>query len=204
LTPLPRALIDAYSEASAAVLRGPLGSVLGAQALADVALSSRQASPDAPGLQFWRLVNARHVDTWDSGEGAFRVSGRWNKAGTRLLYGSLDPATAILEVAVHSGFSALDAVPHMLVCARIVHPALVKVLLPHSFPNPAWLRPGSYSPNQVAFVQQAMESHPMLVVPSAVSPHSWNLLIDVDRTKGEIERVSVEVFSLDTRLVVAP
>lgn len=201
MTPLPAALSGAFDSAMAALDVGPLSTKAGKAALAEILDSARQASPAANDLRFWRLVDARHIETWDSGEGAFLVGGRWNKPGARLLYGSLDPATAILEVAVHKGFSALDVVPHMLVSAKIANAALVKVLLPPAVPNPAWLRPGSTSPNQGAFMLKEMESHPIVAVPSAVSPHSWNLLLDVDRTKGEIEPVSVEVFSLDTRLL---
>ena len=60
----------------------------------------------------WRIDNNRHAATWDSGEGSFRFGGRWNSRGVRAVYCSLDPATAILEVAVHKGFRVLDTVAH--------------------------------------------------------------------------------------------
>jgi RES domain-containing protein len=53
----------------------------------------------------WRLDQARFASTWDSGEGAFQVGGRWSSNGVRVVYCALDPATAILEVAVHKGFN---------------------------------------------------------------------------------------------------
>ncbi|TIQ24785.1 MAG: RES domain-containing protein, partial [Mesorhizobium sp.] len=51
----------------------------------------------------WCLDQAAFAPTWDSGEGAYRVGGRWNSRGVRAVYCSIDPSTAILEVAVHKG-----------------------------------------------------------------------------------------------------
>lgn len=62
----------------------------------------------------WRVDQARFASTWDSGEGAFQVSGRWNSKSVRVVYCALDPATAILEVPVHKGFNALATLPHIL------------------------------------------------------------------------------------------
>ncbi len=71
------------------------------------------------GLLAWRLDQRIHATTWDSGEGAFREGGRWNSKGVRAVYCSLDPATAILEVAVHKSFRTLDTVPFVITAARI-------------------------------------------------------------------------------------
>lgn len=61
-------------------------------------------------LVAWRLDRDAHSASWDSGEGAYRVGGRWNSPGLRTVYCALDPATAILEVSVHKGFRVLDTV----------------------------------------------------------------------------------------------
>jgi RES domain-containing protein len=58
------------------------------------------------GLIAWRLDQSNYAATWDSGEGAYRVGGRWNSKGVRAVYCSIDLAMAILEVAVHKGFRA--------------------------------------------------------------------------------------------------
>ena len=54
-------------------------------------------------LVAWRLDQAAFAAQWDSGEGAYRAGGRWNSRGVRAVYCSIDPATAILEVAVQRG-----------------------------------------------------------------------------------------------------
>ena len=52
-------------------------------------------------LVAWRLDLNEYRETWDSGEGSYRFGGRWSVSGVRAVYCSTDPATAILEVAVH-------------------------------------------------------------------------------------------------------
>ena len=85
---------------------------------------------------------AKRAAGWDSGEGAYRFGGRWNSRGVRAVYGSLDPATAILEVAVHKGFKTLDTVPHVLTAVTISNPLRIHVVEPAAVPNPNWLIPG--------------------------------------------------------------
>ena len=102
-------------------------------------------------LVAWRLDQKPHAETWDSGEGAFRFGGRWNGKGVRAVYASLDPATAILEVAVHKGFRTLDTVPHVLTAFEITAPDLVRVVHPEDVPNRNWLAPGIPSRGQQDF-----------------------------------------------------
>ena len=66
----------------------------------------------------------------------------WNSKGIRAVYCSTDPATAILEVAVHVGFNVLDTVPYVITAARIADIAEVHVVKHDAAPNPNWPRPG--------------------------------------------------------------
>ncbi len=150
-------------------------------------------------LVVWRLERDKHLPTWDAAEGAFLVGGRWSSAGRRVLYTSLDPATTILEVAVHTGFNALDTVPHTLLGLR-VDPADVHLVTPADIPNPNWLRPGTVSPNQQRFGDALLDRHPLVVLPSVVSTHSWNLMIDVSKAAGLFALQDQESFALDPRL----
>lgn len=102
-------------------------------------------------IRLWRIDHERHAATWDRGEGAFRVGGRWNSPGTRAVYASLDPATACLEVAVHKGFDVLDKTPHCLTTARIRMPNLIHIVDPKHISNPNWLTPAAPSGNQRSF-----------------------------------------------------
>lgn len=151
-------------------------------------------------LLSWRLDQAVHAATWDSGEGAYRVGGRWNGVGGRAVYCSIDPATAVLEVAVHKGFAALDTVPHALTAIEITDPAAVHVVEPAALPNPNWLHPGPPSAGQQAFGDALLAAHAFVAIPSAVSTHSWNLIFVASKAAGKYRLRGQERFALDTRL----
>lgn len=148
----------------------------------------------------WRLDHARFAPTWDGGEGAFRVGGRWNSKGVRAVYASLDPATAILEVAVHKGFRALDTVPHVLTSFEIAEPRRIHVTGAGDIPNPNWLRPGVPSAGQQQFGDDLLGNHSFVLIPSVVSARSWNLVFDPVRAAGLFRLRLQEPFALDTRL----
>jgi RES domain-containing protein len=152
----------------------------------------------------WRLDHKRFKSTWDSGEGAFKLGGRWNSKGIRAIYASIDPSTAILEVAVHKGFRALDTVPHVLTAFEITDPSRVHVVDIGAIANANWLRPGIPSAGQQQFGDSLLASHAFLLIPSAVSQHSWNLVFDSGHAKDLYEARSQEDFALDTRLHPAP
>ena len=152
---------------------------------------------DAP-LHAWRLDRARHADEWNSGEGAFRVGGRWNSRGVRAIYCALDPATAILEVAVHRGFRVLDTESYVMTALTLINPETVHVLDPETLPNPHWLVPGIPSAGQQAFGNALLAAHGLVAVPSVVSRHSWNLVFVPGAARHA--RHGQERFALDPRL----
>jgi RES domain-containing protein len=149
---------------------------------------------------FWRLDQARFAPAWDSGEGSYLAGGRWNARGTRAVYAALDPATAILEVAVHKTFRALDTVAHVLSSARITDPARVHVVNRADVPNPNWLRPGVVSAGQQAYGDTLLKAHAFVLIPSVVSTHSWNVIFDPAQARGLYDSAHQERFALDPRL----
>nr|WP_273506519.1 RES domain-containing protein [Fulvimarina manganoxydans] len=150
-------------------------------------------------IRFWRLDDARFAKSWDSGEGSFRVGGRWNRRGLHVVYGALDPSTAILEVAVHKGFHTLDTVPHVLTSARIVAPSLERIVTQDEIPNPNWFVPSAPSAGQMAFGSELLTKHPLIVIPSVVSRHAWNVIFRVP-AGFEYDDIRQEPFALDPRL----
>jgi RES domain-containing protein len=151
-------------------------------------------------LIFWRLDQAKFRDQWDHGEGSYRAGGRWNSRGVRAVYAALDPATAILEVAVHKTFKALDIVPHVLSRAIIVDPSRAYVVEASAVPNANWLCPGAVSAGQQAFGDALLKTHPFVLIPSVVSVHSWNVMFDPAAARGCYDAVAQEPFALDPRL----
>lgn len=117
-----------------------------------------------------------------------------------MVYCSIDPATAILEVAVHKGFKALDTIPHMLTAIEITDPSSVHVVQPATIPNSNWLRPGYPSAGQQEFGDALLARHKFMLIPSAVSRFSWNLIFVGTTAAGGYSVRSQEPFALDTRL----
>lgn len=151
-------------------------------------------------LRIWRLDRDRHAPNWHTGEGSRIAGGRWNSAGRRAIYASLDPSTAILEVAVHKGFRVLDTTAHVLTHATVLETDGVRVVARDEVPNPDWLVPGIPSSGQQAFGDALLADHPIVLVPSVVSRHSWNAIMDPGPGAALLADVMQERFALDPRL----
>jgi RES domain-containing protein len=62
------------------------------------------------------------------------------------------------------------------------------------------LRPGIPGAGQQAFGDALLAAHPFILVPSAVSSHSWNLIFVPSVAAGLYALRVQERFALDTRL----
>jgi RES domain-containing protein len=151
-------------------------------------------------LRAWRIDQKKHAASWDSGVGAYGFGGRWNPKGVKAVYCSLDAATAIIEVAVHKGFRALDILPHVSTVLEIADPAQVHVVQPGDVPNPTWLLPGIPSAGQQSFGAKLLAEKAFVAIPSTASRQSWNLVFDPDRAKGLYRQLLQEALAIDTRL----
>ncbi|MDT7838377.1 RES domain-containing protein (plasmid) [Aquabacterium sp. OR-4] len=156
---------------------------------------------DATLLTAWRIDAERFAASWDSGLGAERFGGRWNPKGLRVVYCSLDPATCLVEVAVHRGFEVLDTQPHVLTALQL-SPAAVHLVSPEAVPNPAWLQAGWPSAGQQRWGGELLMAHGALVLPSVVSRASWNLLFAPDHLPAPA-RAGLRLLA-QQRLVVDP
>jgi RES domain-containing protein len=148
----------------------------------------------------WRLDADTHAPTWDSGIGAELMGGRWNPKGVKAVYCSFDPATTILESAVHRGFYVLDTKPFMLTSMKIADSGDVSVVWPNDVPNPAWLQAGIPSAGQQDWGAALLHAHPFVAFPSVVSKLSWNIAFRPDRAAGRYETLGQDRLVLDTRL----
>ena len=156
----------------------------------------------APGaeLMAWRLDAQAHAAGWDSGIGAEVHGGRWNPKGVRAVYCSFDPATTILESAVHRGFDVLDTQPFILTRMVVLEPSAVNVVQPADLPSPAWLHSGIPSAGQQQWGAVLLDLHGFVVFPSVVSKLSWNIVFRPDRAIGKYHRAGQDRLVLDTRL----
>ena len=159
-----------------------------------------QSGAAAQPVVAWRVDAAPFAPTWDSGIGSERVGGRWSPPGTKAVYCSIDPSTCIVEVAVHKGFKVLDTQPHVVTSLELLDLSDVRVVAPEEIPNPAWLHAGIPSAGQQAFGAALLRAHAFVVLPSAVSRLSWNLLFDPGTAAGKYRLRSQERLAIDTRL----
>lgn len=158
--------------------------------------------PGEPGpTLIWRLDDAQFAGRWERGEGARLAGGRWSPRGLPIVYCSLDPSTAILEVAVHKGFGTLNHVRHVLTAAALHVPWTdVHVVQPEDVPTQLWRYPTAASAGQQAFGATLLRTHTFVALPSAVSRRSWNLLFDARKAAGQYALVFQEPLDLDPRL----
>ena len=155
-------------------------------------------------LLAWRIDADEYAATWHSGIGAERFGGRWNLKGQRAVYCSLDPATCLVEAAVHRGFAVLDTRAHVLSCLQIDplpdgQPG-VQVVPPEALPNPAWLHGGTPSAGQQRFGSGWLATPGVLVIASAVSRHSWNLVFSPEAAGARVRLLQQQRLVVDTRL----
>ncbi len=179
---------------------------------APFAAHSAFATP-APLLLAWRIDALQYAQSWHSGIGAERFGGRWTPKGVPAVYCSVDPATCLVEAAVHRGFDVLDTQPHVLSCV-LIEPLAgeaggtgqrgVRVVQPDELPNPAWLHGGTPSAGQQRFGADLLAEHGVVLLPSAVSKCSWNLVFSPAAAAGRFHLKHQQRLVVDTRLNRAP
>lgn len=69
-------------------------------------------------LRVWRICNAKWAATAFDGQGAKTYGGRWNSAGTAIVYTSSNLALAAVESLVHLGVKSIPK-PHVAIPAEI-------------------------------------------------------------------------------------
>lgn len=147
----------------------------------------------------WRF--SRHVAL--DGQGGLVASGRWHTRGRRILYCAPDPATALLEVLVHSavrtpaaleGFQFLKLeVPDDVSIERVEDRLLPGDWVARPEVTRAWgdrwLRDGL---------------HPVLLVRSVLVPETWNALVNpLHQEALRITRLDEIRFPIDARVMAA-
>ncbi|MGH9393629.1 MAG: RES family NAD+ phosphorylase [Terriglobales bacterium] len=119
----------------------------------------------------WRIGLARYAAEAWSGEGARLNGGRWNRPGTRMIYGSSSLSLAALELFVNLPPEALP--PDLIACAATLPDALIADV--GKLPD-RWCEDGEATRELgETWVRQGTSLG--LSVPSAVVPQERNLLV---------------------------
>jgi RES domain-containing protein len=147
----------------------------------------------------FRLIKAKYAAEAFTGDGARRYGGRWNTAGTPVVYASSSIALAILEVLVNLEDPA--ELRHYLLAEAGFEKKLLRLL--DSERLPASWRDNPAPPEVVALGQEwlASASSAVLDVPSAVVAEERNYLLNPRHGHfGQVTLLEPRSFAFDPRL----
>jgi RES domain-containing protein len=147
----------------------------------------------------WRIVQAGRARDAFSGEGARRYPGRWNDAGTPMVYTAESLSLAALEMLVHLGAPELLAryvcIPIRFDDALCVRPAIGDI--PRNWTD----NPPPASTRRFGSAWAADASSAVLAVPSVVIPTETVFLLNpLHPDFSKIRMGGTKDFSFDSRL----
>ena len=145
----------------------------------------------------WRISN--HLSL--AGDGALRASGRWHTRGRRIVYCAQTPAGALLEVLVHFEIEVRDLpARYRLLKVEAPHDVEVEQVSHDQLPTD-WIENTDVT-RATGDAWLAKNRSPLLLVPSAVVPETYNILLNPahpDADRIVIAQVSDHV--IDPRLL---
>ncbi len=133
-----------------------------------------------------------------SGLGGLLASGRWHRSGRPIVYLAETPSGAMLEVLVHLEIDPED-IPDNLRLLRVDIPD-------HASTQTAKALPAGWEENAVGTRDIGDtwigEGDTLLLrVPSAIMPHTHNVLLNPAHPQASLVKVTVETLQLDKRLL---
>ena len=122
----------------------------------------------------FRIADERHT-IWD-GTGAALLGGRWNSAGTPVIYGSLSFACAMLEILAHAG---IGRVPHTqrFSVAELPDAVPIERHATETLPE-GWDTEDSAGARALGDAWVAQRRSVLLLVPSVVARLEWTAVIN--------------------------
>jgi RES domain-containing protein len=149
------------------------------------------------GRYLWRISN--HADL--KGRGGLRAGGRWHTKGREVVYCAEEPTGALLEALVHIEVESLDELPKSYQLLRIAFPRKVAVEEVALAALPSDWKGQTLLTRSIGDAWLAAGRTPVLRVPSAISPHAHNVLLNPRLLKqAGIRVISKSRYPFDTRL----
>lgn len=144
-------------------------------------------------MVLWRI--SRHQDL--SGTGGLRASGRWHYAGQPVVYLSESPASALLEVCVHT---AANDVPPSFTLLRIEGPDLEFAQVTESDLPEHW-RVRFETTQEMGTKWLRQNRAVLLQIPSAIVPETANYLFNPAHQDAKDFRISEALtYPFDVRI----
>jgi RES domain-containing protein len=146
---------------------------------------------------FWRISN--HLTL--TGDGAVRASGRWHTRGRRVVYGAPSPSAALIEILVHSEMNIRDLPARYRLLKIEVPPDVLPEQVPVTQLPPDWIDVIDVT-RAIGDAWLASNRSPLLAVPSAVVPETYNILLNPAHPEApRIVVVHVSEHVIDPRLL---
>ncbi len=137
-----------------------------------------------------------------SGMGAFKLGGRWNSAGTYMLYTSMNSSLAYLETLVH--FDEHNLPPGLFV-AEIEITADDKLIwqLPDAEYSENWQQLDNFENKLMGDIWMLSKQYLAIKTRSAINPTEFNFLINplFPGYHDMLKIRSVSLLNIDTRLI---
>jgi len=135
-----------------------------------------------------------------SGFGSYCAGGRWNSKGWSALYAAESPALAMLETLVHLNLARLPS-DMCLTTIEVPDKASVTHVLEKDLPKGWSDDPGPDDVREIGDKWLREGNTLLLRIPSAVSPHEFNYLINpAHREMARVKVVRVEPAKVYVRL----
>jgi len=151
-------------------------------------------------IRAWRIVKTRYSADAFSGEGARLYGGRWNSAGTAMVYTAGSKSLATLELLVH--LNNTSVLPSFSICPVDFDDSLVELTDPATLPRDWRQAVPPISLQVLGDDWISRGSSVVLRVPSAVIESEYNYLINPMHINfKKLVIGSMEVFMLDPRLI---
>ena len=136
-------------------------------------------------MVLWRVSNCRTLD----GVGGLYVSGRWHTKGHPIVYCTLNPATALLEILVHMEIDSEDR-PERFQVLRIEGPDALSIeeTEPDALPS-NWVE-DIVSTQSMGDLWLYERRSLLLKVPSVLVPETWNVLVNPQHAEANLLKVT--------------
>ncbi len=148
-------------------------------------------------MTLWRISN--HISL--AGDGGMRASGRWHTRGHRIVYCSESPAAALLEILVHFEIDVRDLpAKYRLLKLHVPENRVMDTITVADLPTDWLQRTDVTRATGDRWLRRG--NSPLLRVPSAVVPETFNMLLNpVHPDARHFTVVHVSEHAIDPRLV---
>ena len=143
----------------------------------------------------WRISNYIDLDGW----GGRKFSSRWSSLGRRVIYLAESPTAALVETLVHLEVESEDT-PDFYTLLKIAVPDHLSIQ-PLDPPAGSEWKQDLKSTRSMGDAWMATLETPLARVPSAIAPHTWNVLLNPEHPDAaQVTIVSVIRERFDNRL----